>query len=157
MKYTLFTLLVLSSLLIAGCSSSAPTPADTPTPANTANDADMDGDNNDNEDSDEDESDDAEDTDSDNDDATANTAPAGTARLYTMADVQAHDTESSCRTVIRGQVYDVTAFIDKHPGGDRNILRTCGIDATDAFERKHGGQENPENALKGFEIGVLQS
>ena len=76
-------------------------------------------------------------------------------KTYTMEEVSTHKDASSCLTVIRGDVYDVTAFIDKHPGGDKNILKLCGLDGTEAFERKHGGQENPENALKGFEVGTL--
>lgn len=76
-------------------------------------------------------------------------------RSYTMDEVSAHKDASSCLTVIRGNVYDVTAFIDKHPGGDKNILKLCGLDGTEAFERKHGGQEKPENVLKGFEVGTL--
>ena len=76
-------------------------------------------------------------------------------KIYTMEEVSARKDASSCLTVIRGTVYDVTAFVDKHPGGDKNILRPCGLDGTAAFEGKHGGQEKPENALKGFEVGTL--
>ncbi len=74
---------------------------------------------------------------------------------YTAADVAMHASESSCYTIIRGNVYDVSAFVDKHPGGDKNILKTCGIDATSLFEKQHGGQPDPEEALKGFQIGTL--
>jgi cytochrome b involved in lipid metabolism len=84
------------------------------------------------------------------------TAPVPTdKRAYTMEEVSARKDASDCLTVVRGEVYDVTAFIDKHPGGDKNILKLCGLDGTVAFEKKHGGQEKPENALKGFEVGVL--
>ena len=76
-------------------------------------------------------------------------------QAFTMTQVAEHKDQSSCYTVIRGMVYDVSAFIDKHPGGDKNILRTCGIDATTLFEGKHGGQEKPEAALAGFVIGRL--
>lgn len=76
-------------------------------------------------------------------------------KIYTMEEVSTRKDASSCLTVIRGTVYDVTAWIDKHPGGDKNILKLCGLDGTAAFEKKHGGQEKPENALKGFEVGML--
>lgn len=76
-------------------------------------------------------------------------------KIYTMEEVSTRKDASSCLTVIRGTVYDVTAWIEKHPGGDKNILRLCGLDGTAAFEKKHGGQEKPENALKGFEVGTL--
>ncbi|MBP9751464.1 MAG: cytochrome b5 domain-containing protein [Candidatus Moranbacteria bacterium] len=76
-------------------------------------------------------------------------------KVYTMGEVATHKDATGCLTVIRGTVYDVTAFIDKHPGGDKNILRLCGLDGTASFEKKHGGQEKPENALKGFDVGTL--
>lgn len=76
-------------------------------------------------------------------------------KTFTMDQVAEHKDRSSCYTVIRGMVYDVSAFIDKHPGGDMNILRSCGVDATAAFEAKHGGQEKPEATLAGFVIGTL--
>jgi cytochrome b involved in lipid metabolism len=74
---------------------------------------------------------------------------------YTMEEIATHKDASGCLTVVRGTVYDLTAWIDKHPGGDKNILKLCGFDGTAAFEKKHGGQEKPENALKGFEVGTL--
>jgi len=72
-----------------------------------------------------------------------------------MAEVAQHNNEASCWTAIRGTVYDITAFIDKHPGGDRGILRLCGIDGTERFENEHGGQKKPEQTLTSFEIGAL--
>lgn len=74
---------------------------------------------------------------------------------YTLADVAAHNEEASCWTAINGQVYDLTAFIKKHPGGDRNILRICGIDGSQAFNAQHGGKTRPEETLAWFEIGTL--
>lgn len=76
-------------------------------------------------------------------------------KVYTMEEVTMHKDVSSCLTAIRGTVYNLTAWVDKHPGGDKNILKICGLDGTAAFEGKHGGQEKPENVLKGFEVGML--
>ena len=75
---------------------------------------------------------------------------------YTLAQVGTHKDATSCWTAINGLVYDVTAFIDKHPGGDKNILKTCGIDATTLFTNQHGGQEGPEMTLATFQIGILK-
>jgi cytochrome b involved in lipid metabolism len=85
----------------------------------------------------------------------AQPAEQTTEKTYTLAQVAEHKDVASCLTAIRGTVYDLTAWISKHPGGDKNILKLCGIDGTSAFEGKHGGQENPENALKGFAVGSL--
>jgi cytochrome b involved in lipid metabolism len=77
-------------------------------------------------------------------------------KYYTMEEVQKHNSRESCWTVIRGDVYDLTAWIDKHPGGADKVLNLCGKDGTQSFERKHGGEENPEKALEQFEIGKLK-
>ena len=83
------------------------------------------------------------------------TPPTPTVKSYTMAEVAAANTESNCLTVINGTVYNLTAFVNKHPGGDRNILRICGKDGTSAFNGQHGGESKPENILATFSVGVL--
>jgi cytochrome b involved in lipid metabolism len=76
--------------------------------------------------------------------------------IFTMADMASHNNEKSCYTTIRGNVYDLTSFINKHPGGSANILKICGKDGTSAFENKHGGRPKPEQELAGLQIGVLK-
>lgn len=83
------------------------------------------------------------------------TPPTPTVKSYTMAEVAAANTESNCLTVINGTVYNLTAFVNKHPGGDRNILRICGKDGTSAFNGQHGEESKPENILATFSVGVL--
>jgi cytochrome b involved in lipid metabolism len=78
-----------------------------------------------------------------------------TMKTITLADIANHKTESDCRTAINGTVYDVTAFFGKHPGGDKNLFRVCGIDATEVFNKKHGNDPKANNVLAGFEIGTL--
>ncbi len=77
------------------------------------------------------------------------------AKTFTMADLAARATVASCYSVVNGNVYDLTSWISKHPGGEKAILGICGKDATSAFTGKHGGQEKPEAALKSFLIGTL--
>jgi cytochrome b involved in lipid metabolism len=84
----------------------------------------------------------------------APTAP--TVKIFTMAEVATRNTEANCWTAIEGKVYDLTAFINKHPGGDRNILRICGIDGTKAFTGQHGGQGGPERTLGEFYLGDIK-
>ncbi len=78
-------------------------------------------------------------------------------KTFTMAEVEKHNSKESCWSVIRGKVYDLTDWINKHPGGADKILNICGKDGTEIFEKVHGGKEKPENALKNFEIGVLSN
>jgi cytochrome b involved in lipid metabolism len=77
-------------------------------------------------------------------------------KTYTMEEVAKHNSKESCWTVIRGDVYDLTNWIDKHPGGADKILKICGKDGTDLFIKQHGGKEKPEKILEDFEIGVLK-
>lgn len=75
----------------------------------------------------------------------------------TMAEVARHDSEDDCWMVIEDQVYDVTAWIPAHPGGDR-ILRGCGKDATWFFQNRETGDGHSDAAyaaLEPFAIGAL--
>lgn len=58
-------------------------------------------------------------------------------KLLEIDEVARHGTASSCWVVIHGSVFDVTAFIEEHPGGKSVILCTAGKDATDAFDAVH--------------------
>lgn len=79
------------------------------------------------------------------------TTPSG----YTLAIVATHNNASSCWTAINGNVYDVTAWINQHPGGSQPILSLCGTDGSAAFNAQHGGERRPANELAGFRIGAL--
>lgn len=100
-------------------------------------------------------------------DTTPSTATPGTASstissatttvtTYSMQDVMTHANESSCWTVIRGKVYDLTSYVKQHPGGSKAVLRMCGTDGTANFTSQHGGKKGPESSLAKFEIGVLK-
>jgi cytochrome b involved in lipid metabolism len=54
---------------------------------------------------------------------------------YTMSEVAQHSSKEDCWTVISGSVYDLTGFVNRHPGGDE-ILRACGTDATTLFTKR---------------------
>jgi len=76
---------------------------------------------------------------------------------YSFEEVQTHNSKQSCWSVIRGKVYNLTAWISKHPGGEKAILNICGKDGTVFFVNQHGGKDGPEKALSQFEIGELQN
>jgi len=77
--------------------------------------------------------------------------PAG----YTMEKVKSNSSASSCWSVIRGNVYDLTNWINSHPGGSGAIRGLCGTDGSAEFAAKHQGQSNPESRLKGYLLGPL--
>lgn len=74
---------------------------------------------------------------------------------YGMSAVMTHNSAASCWTAINGSVYDLTSWIDQHPGGPEAILFLCGKDGSSAFNDQHGGQRRPANELAGFKIGTL--
>lgn len=76
-------------------------------------------------------------------------------KTFTMADISTHNSDSSCYTVIRGEVFDLTSWIGQHPGGDDAIRSICGKDGTSAFVGKHGGKAGQEAKLDTFKVGKL--
>ena len=77
------------------------------------------------------------------------------AGTYSMADVATHGDASSCWAAIDGKVYDLTSWIDRHPGGPDRILSLCGTDGTAAFTQQHGTQTRPNEMLASFYLGPL--
>lgn len=82
--------------------------------------------------------------------------PAPKGNSYTMAEVAAHADASSCWSVINGGVYNLTSWIDRHPGGSDFIKGICGKDGSAAFNGQHGGSARPEGVLASFKLGVLK-
>ncbi|OQE16547.1 hypothetical protein PENFLA_c027G04635 [Penicillium flavigenum] len=56
---------------------------------------------------------------------------------FSLADIQTHRVEGNCWIAIHGNVYDVSRFLNSHPGGKAIILRHAGTDATRAFQDVH--------------------
>ncbi|KAJ7682434.1 FMN-dependent dehydrogenase-domain-containing protein [Mycena polygramma] len=51
--------------------------------------------------------------------------------------VAQHNSRESCWIIVHGKVYDVTEFLDEHPGGSKIILKYAGKDATQEYEPIH--------------------
>lgn len=75
---------------------------------------------------------------------------------FSLSDVRKHGSASSCWAAIDGGVYDLTRWVNAHPGGSGAILGICGTDATAAFDAQHGGQGRPARELATFKVGVLR-
>jgi cytochrome b involved in lipid metabolism len=87
--------------------------------------------------------------------ASATPTPVATTAGYTMAQVSANNSAKSCWAVIEGSVYNLTAWINSHPGGMSAILSLCGTEATSSFKGKHGNQSRPAAQLSGYLLGPL--
>ena len=85
----------------------------------------------------------------------ATVAPSVAPASYTMAQVKANKSAAKCWTVINEKVYDLTAWINAHPGGDDAIISLCGTDGTQDFLAMHRNQSKPESRLSAFLLGPL--
>lgn len=81
-------------------------------------------------------------------------APAPTPSGITTEEVAQHNSRESCWSTINGNVYDLTSWIPKHPGGEQAILQLCGTDGSAKFNNKHGGASRQAAILAGFKIGA---
>lgn len=59
------------------------------------------------------------------------------AKSFSRAEVAKHNTEDSVWCIIDHRVYDLTDFLDAHPGGSVVLNQVAGQDATDAFYNLH--------------------
>jgi cytochrome b involved in lipid metabolism len=69
--------------------------------------------------------------------------------------VAQRNTAASCWSVVNGTVYDLTAWIERHPGGSGRIIGMCGRDASASFNGKHGDESEPASYLAEYRLGEL--
>ncbi|APA15473.1 hypothetical protein SS1G_13399 [Sclerotinia sclerotiorum 1980 UF-70] len=74
---------------------------------------------------------------------------------YTYAEAAEHKTKKDLFMVIHDKVYNVSSFVDEHPGGEEVLLDVGGQDATEAFEDV-GHSDEAREILKGLHIGTLK-
>jgi hypothetical protein len=74
---------------------------------------------------------------------------------YTLAQVKANNSRQSCWTIIDNYVYDLTRWINSHPGGASAILSLCGVDGSAAFNAQHENQSKPAVRLDSYKLGPL--
>ena len=79
--------------------------------------------------------------------------PANTAS-YTTAEVATRNTRSNCWTIVSGSVYNLTSYINSHPGGVSSISQLCGRDGTATFNGQHMGDSSPMSRLASLKIGT---
>ncbi|KAL3232484.1 Cytochrome b5 [Nakaseomyces bracarensis] len=74
--------------------------------------------------------------------------------VYTYKQVSEHNKEGDCWIIIDGNVYDVSKFLDEHPGGDEIIFEHRGNDATGDFV-DIGHSDDALKILKTLKIGTV--
>lgn len=89
--------------------------------------------------------------------ASTSASPSASARAtaHAMTEVKQHASATSCWSVVDGEVYNLTDWIDRHPGGAKRILAMCGKDGSSEFHSQHGSKGRAATVLDGYAIGKL--
>uniref|UniRef100_A0A671MCL7 Cytochrome b5 heme-binding domain-containing protein n=1 Tax=Sinocyclocheilus anshuiensis TaxID=1608454 RepID=A0A671MCL7_9TELE len=75
-------------------------------------------------------------------------------KYYTREEVQAHNMSKDTWLIIHDKVYDITSFMEEHPGGEEVLLEQAGADATESFEDV-GHSTDAREMLQQYYIGEL--
>ncbi|KAF3442972.1 hypothetical protein FNV43_RR16890 [Rhamnella rubrinervis] len=65
-------------------------------------------------------------------------------KIFNKAEVSLHNKRTDCWIIIKDKVYDVTSYVEEHPGGDA-ILAHAGDDSTEGFY-------GPQHATRVFDM-----
>ncbi|XP_019954373.2 cytochrome b5 type B [Paralichthys olivaceus] len=55
-------------------------------------------------------------------------------KYHTLEEIREHNMSSDTWLIIHDKVYDITSFLEEHPGGEEVLLEQAGSDATESFE-----------------------
>lgn len=75
---------------------------------------------------------------------------------YTWQEIAQHNTESSCWVYVGNVVYDITPWLDRHPGGKDILLLTAGRDISDLFVTYHPFTDKAAAVLAKYAIGEVK-
>ncbi|KAJ5150731.1 Aldolase-type TIM barrel [Penicillium coprophilum] len=76
-------------------------------------------------------------------------------KLLSARQISEHKTPEDCWVVVDKQVWDVTDFLEEHPGGSAIILKHAGRDATRAYSEVHAPSVMKNNLDPSKHKGVL--
>lgn len=74
---------------------------------------------------------------------------------FTWEEIESHTGHDDCWIVVNGNVYDVSSFLQEHPGGQSVILGKAGKDCTVDFKNNHNGSLMAESTLEELRIGKV--
>lgn len=77
-----------------------------------------------------------------------------TEKVFREAEIKGNSDKSKTLIIIHDNVYDVSKFLEEHPGGEEVLLEQSGRDATEAFEDV-GHSQDARELMKDYKIGVL--
>ncbi|KAB2596960.1 cytochrome b5-like [Pyrus ussuriensis x Pyrus communis] len=77
-------------------------------------------------------------------------------QLFHYDEVAKHNHKKDCWIIISGKVYDVTPFLEDHPGGDEVLLLAVEKDATDDFNDV-GHSDSAREQMEKFYVGKVDT
>ncbi|KAH9248520.1 hypothetical protein BASA81_013846 [Batrachochytrium salamandrivorans] len=77
-------------------------------------------------------------------------------RAISPAEVALHNSEKDCWIIVNGKVYDVTKYLNDHPGGVDIVTELAGKDSTEDYNDV-GHTGDADAVLATLQIGVLSS
>lgn len=75
-------------------------------------------------------------------------------RQITLEELKAHKSAKELWIAIHNKVYDVSKFLEEHPGGEEVLLEQGGDYATESFEDV-GHSTDARELMKQYEVGDL--
>ncbi|XP_017774143.1 PREDICTED: cytochrome b5-like [Nicrophorus vespilloides] len=79
----------------------------------------------------------------------------GTMKQYSLNEVKKHNSRESLWVILDNGVYDLTAFLNDHPGGEEVLFDRAGLDATDCFNTV-GHSLDAKERRELYKIGELE-
>lgn len=76
------------------------------------------------------------------------------AKQYSFREIKKHDNERSVWIVIDNNVYDITKYLEQHPGGKEVLLDMAGTDCTEAYDAVYHSQI-ANDILEQYKIGEV--
>ncbi|KAE8353922.1 FMN-dependent dehydrogenase-domain-containing protein [Aspergillus coremiiformis] len=76
-------------------------------------------------------------------------------KLLAARKISEHNTPQDCWIVVDNQVWDITDFLEEHPGGPSILLKYAGCDATKAYSEVHATSVLTANLPPEKHMGVL--
>ncbi|XP_053127091.1 fatty acid 2-hydroxylase [Hemicordylus capensis] len=84
--------------------------------------------------------------------------PAAGPRSYSRAEVQQRCAEGACLVLTGRRIYDLSAFVRRHPGGQQLLLERAGTDVSAALDGPpHRHSDNARRWLQQYYVGELDA
>eukprot|EP00795_Rhopilema_esculentum_P001592 gene1592-16046_t len=80
---------------------------------------------------------------------------SGERKLFSKEEIKQHNDGRSCWLIIHDKVYDVTEFLEEHPGGEEVLLELAGSDGSESFEDV-GHSTDAREIMEKYLVGELK-